>query len=579
VKHPDSLGAQPAHSATRILADIAHLLEAEAGSTARVRRALQLLRQIVPSDCCALLEATSSHRRLTVEPEMGSDEESALVGLLAHCLADLSEEVGSISMPPPQIREEMGVRSYLVAPLIGLGCVNGLLFVGRGERDAFAEHDLSLVSIIAAQLAAYVMKLQLSARLEERLASLAGIASSLTINQPMQAILQDLAEQIVSATDAVACSLGLFDAGATDYRIEGAVGLPEGFATARETAWRAGAHLWVTQSALDRRPAVIRGVRQMILADPRCEPLHDLVRDVAWDVVMPVPMVFRDKQLGTLTCYYRDGAEPGEDDVAFLVAVTDLAAVAVENSRLFAVAREKAVLEERHRLARDLHYSVSQSLFGISLGASAARESLDANPDRASEAVDYVVKAARQSLATMHSLIFELRPDVLIEERLVATLRKLASLLQTRHGPVVKTSLGDEPDLPLEAKDVLYRVGQEAMHNAARHAHASRVALNLHVTGHEIVLEVIDDGIGFDPTATHAGHLGLRSMRERMMELGGTLAIESEPGSGTRIIANLPYQNQFSVASPAADKPIDTDTGPGDASDGAESGTGPTLTG
>ena len=187
MKHPDSPGAQPAHSATRILADIAHLLEAEAGSTARVRRALQLLRQIVPSDCCALLEATSSHRRLTVEPEMGSDEESALVGLLAHYLADLSEEVGSISMPPPQIREEMGARSYLVAPLIGLGCVNGLLFVGRGERDAFTEHDLSLVSIIAAQLAAYVMKLQLSARLEERLASLAGIASSLTINQPMRA--------------------------------------------------------------------------------------------------------------------------------------------------------------------------------------------------------------------------------------------------------------------------------------------------------------------------------------------------------------------------------------------------------
>src|SRR5213078_3825441 len=140
-------------------------------------------------------------------------------------------------------------------------------------------------------------------------------------------------------------------------------------------------------------------------------------------------------------------------------------------------AQAKAALEERQRLARELHDSVSQALFGISLGARTARALLAQDPARAAEPIDYVQSLAEAGLAEMRALIFELRPESLESEGLVAAISKQAAALRARHQIEVRADLGAEPALPLERKEALYRIAQEATHNTVKHARAGAIDL------------------------------------------------------------------------------------------------------
>jgi signal transduction histidine kinase len=156
--------------------------------------------------------------------------------------------------------------------------------------------------------------------------------------------------------------------------------------------------------------------------------------------------------------------------------------------------------------------------------------------------VDYVLSLAEAGMAEMRSLIFELRPESLATEGLVSALAKQVAATTARYAIEVTATLGEEPQAPLPSKEALFRIGQEALHNVVKHARATRVDLRLASNGSALELEVTDNGIGFDPEADFAGHLGLRSMRERAARLGGELTIESSPGGGVRVCARLPTQ-------------------------------------
>ena len=217
-----------------------------------------------------------------------------------------------------------------------------------------------------------------------------------------------------------------------------------------------------------------------------------------------------------------------------------LVRIAVENARLLVEVRGKAALEERQRLARELHDSVSQALYGIALGAKTARTLLDRDSTKVASPLDYILSLADAGLAEMRALIFELRPESLEREGLVAALEKQAAALRARHEIKVETDLCNEPDAPLEIKEALYRIAQEALHNIVKHARASSVQIRMRCSPENVTLDVSDDGIGFEPEGDFPGHLGLHSMRERTERLGGTLAVESAPGKGTQIRAWIP---------------------------------------
>ena len=255
---------------------------------------------------------------------------------------------------------------------------------------------------------------------------------------------------------------------------------------------------------------------------------------------MIIPLTLKEQAIGMLVLLSSEKQAFTPHHATLALAIANQAAIAIENARLYEQAQELAAVEERQRLARELHDSVSQALYGIALGAHTARTLLDRDPTQVAEPLDYVLSLAEAGLAEMRALIFELRPESLEIEGLVSALTKQGAALHARHDITVQTDLSAEPALPLKVKQELYRIAQEAMHNTVKHAHASKVDLRLCQTSEAVILEVRDNGRGFDATASFPGHLGLHSMQERMKGLGGVLQIESAPGQGTRVRAQVP---------------------------------------
>jgi len=195
---------------------------------------------------------------------------------------------------------------------------------------------------------------------------------------------------------------------------------------------------------------------------------------------------------------------------------------------------------ERQRVARELHDSVLQTLYGIALGAESIRSLAPREPERVAQVAEYVVQLARSALEEMRALILELRPEALAKDGLVAALRRLVAPMVSRHGIRAVLDLGREPEASLEVKEALFRIAQEALHNVARHARASQVRVLLAVDDGAVVLQVADDGAGFDVEAKFTGHIGQRTMRERAELLGGSVEVTSVPGGGTGVLARVP---------------------------------------
>jgi PAS domain S-box-containing protein len=208
-------------------------------------------------------------------------------------------------------------------------------------------------------------------------------------------------------------------------------------------------------------------------------------------------------------------------------------------------AREAAAVEERARLARELHDSVTQALFSMTMHAEAAHMALERSARTG--VIDEHGSLARNlrqlselidgALAEMRALIFELRPGALREEGLAAALRKHAAALSAREGPHVAVLAPEQRvDLDLSTEEHLYRLAQEALHNVVKHAAAAQAEVRVHAEADgRLVLEIEDDGRGFDPEQVPAGHLGLQTMADRVKLIRGVLQIQSAPGAGTTV--------------------------------------------
>jgi signal transduction histidine kinase len=217
--------------------------------------------------------------------------------------------------------------------------------------------------------------------------------------------------------------------------------------------------------------------------------------------------------------------------VAAVVSFTDI----TERKEAQRQAQELAVLEERQRLARDLHDSVSQALFGVALATHNALTNWERKPDLAQERVRNANQLAKAAQAEMRALIFELRPDQLATDGLVKAIELQTTAVIERKAFAVDADLGEEPDIPLAVKEAFYRIAQEAINNAVKHAKPSRVSVRLSRDNGRLNLEVSDDGRGFDPEGSYPGHFGLRSMQERAARVGAALRIVSAPKQGSRV--------------------------------------------
>jgi len=253
-----------------------------------------------------------------------------------------------------------------------------------------------------------------------------------------------------------------------------------------------------------------------------------------------IPLIAKDRVIGTLTLEHAEPDHFTPLHAKLALAFANNVAVAMDNARLYEVAQRVSALEERHRIARELHDSVSQALYAIGLGAQTAQATLHDQPERAGEAIGYVLDLAEKALADMRALILELRPEALDRGGLVSALRGHVEALRRRYDLAVVADLCDEPAITPAAKEALYRVALESLNNIIKHARAARVHVTLTTTERVARLLIEDDGVGFDPERPFPGHYGLHTMRERIERVAGTLDIVSAHGAGTHVRADIP---------------------------------------
>jgi signal transduction histidine kinase len=261
-----------------------------------------------------------------------------------------------------------------------------------------------------------------------------------------------------------------------------------------------------------------------------------------------MPVMDGDDILGALFLANKQGRGQGpgprftEEDEALLRILADHAAIALTNARLYERSRELTLVEERARIAHELHDAVSQKLFSLRLTAQAATALLDADTGRARQQLGEVATLAAEAADELRAVVVELRPAALDDDGLVATLRTQAAVLNRAHSARVAFHAHAVRALPSSQEEAVLRVAQEALHNAQRHARAGTVGVTLEGLARGARQRVRDDGRGFDPDSVRSAgrHFGLASMRDRATAVGGRLTVRSAPGAGTAVELEVP---------------------------------------
>jgi signal transduction histidine kinase len=259
--------------------------------------------------------------------------------------------------------------------------------------------------------------------------------------------------------------------------------------------------------------------------------------------LLVVPLKVETKVIGILNILNKPGKLTAED-LRIIDLFADQAAIIIEHIRLQDQAEQLAVLEERQRLARELHDSVTQALYSVTLYADAARMAFSAQKwDALERNLQEVRNMSREAMYDMRLLVFELRPFMLETEGLVSALRARLAAVEGRSGLKTEVLVEGERRLPIKLEEELYRIAQEGLNNVVKHAGATRVQIRLKYDAHAISLEMSDDGKGFEPEAvSQSGGFGLQGIQERVQQLGGILQIESALGSGTRLSVRIPLE-------------------------------------
>ena len=312
---------------------------------------------------------------------------------------------------------------------------------------------------------------------------------------------------------------------------------------------------------------VISGPEPIIIADIQSEPT---LQQAFWQAVgakfeeipkairawMAVPVTIKEQVYGVLYMYHHQPGYYTEKQARLALAFGNQAAVAIENTRLYEHAQKLAAVEERQHLARELHDAVSQTLFSASLAADVLPRLWERDREAGLRCLSEVQQLTRGALAEMRTLLLELRPTALVETELGALLHQLADAVTSRARIPVTVEAAPHCTLPPEVQVALYRIAQEALSNAVKHAGAKQLTVtlrcvspclgeNISQQAGGVELIVADDGQGFDLNVKTRGSkgLGLGIMRERAAAVGAAFQIQSQPGQGTRITANWPKEN------------------------------------
>jgi signal transduction histidine kinase len=424
----------------------------------------------------------------------------------------------------------MDFGSMLVVPIRLSERILGMaLNYTLGKRSSITRDEIDLANGVAGSVALAVENARLYEETRQRLAESQGVqrvTTSLLRKNSLKEVLEIICNEALNLTDATGSAVLLLENGDT-LRITSAIGevllamdiLPVDGSLAGRAVLGGEPVLFNEVESLNLEYLRHRGIRSLLAA----------------------PLKVESTIIGVLDVINKVGGF-SKEDVRIISLFADQAAIVIEQTQLHQQVEQMAVMEERQRLSRELHDSVTQALYSVNLYAEAARRALKAGKKEVSlENLKKLREMTREALLEMRLLVFELHPSILEKEGLVAALQSRLAAVESRSGLQTGIQVEGERRLAIGLEEELYRIAQEGLTNAVKHAHARTVRIDLKYTPGQVRMELSDDGAGFDPGAVNgSGGMGLRSIRERVRKMDGSLVIGSSPETGTTLVITIP---------------------------------------
>ncbi len=383
---------------------------------------------------------------------------------------------------------------------------------------------------------------------------LRGILAVLNSNKPLDAILDYIMLYACRLLEADAVAVYRVQAETNLLKIQSSHGLSDEYLAHSTVILGQGP---TGQAVNQGKPVAITNIDNAmdVLVQPLGPEMATLLKILSkqFRSELSVPLIIKQDIVGALNLYYANPRVFGQEDIDLAISFCDQTALAIENARLREQAQQEAITAERNRLARELHDSVTQTIFSASLIAEVLPTIWTRDPDEAQHGLDDLRKLTRGALAEMRTLLLELRPVGLGDVGLEDLLKQLAVGVSGRIRAQVEVQVEGLADLPTEAKLAFYRIAQEALNNVAKHSEADKVEIEIksiagltsrkrkkgssspHMFSQSVTLLIRDNGRGFDPKSVIGEHLGLGIMQERASNAQITLAIRSKLGQGTEV--------------------------------------------
>ncbi len=393
------------------------------------------------------------------------------------------------------------------------------------------EQLVSQFNLMSQQLQESYTQLEnrVAARTKE-LATLNTIAAVASRSLRLEEILGAALDETVQALGMEMGGAYCLDNGQAGLSLVAQCGLPDALAAQLPGSLPASA---IEQAVQAGRPVV------WLLSECPEASLRQRLADAGVEQVLCAPLVAKERLVGAFAMGTRHARSIAPEEMSLLAAIGQQIGMAVENAHLYGQAQAAATAAERARLSRELHDSVTQSLYSVTLFAEASASLLAAGDySTAAAHLAELRDTALEALREMRLLIFELRPPALEEKGLGAALQERLEAVEGRGGIRSELHIEGQENLPARVQAELYHIAQEALNNVLKHARAERVRLRLRYAQDGVRLEIEDDGVGFDPAHAHRGGMGLDGMHERAARIGAHLAVESAPGQGTRVVVD-----------------------------------------
>lgn len=470
-----------------------------------------------------------------------------LLGLFRHerttiRVADISSDPRSIGFP----EHHPAMRSFLGVPILsGKRMLGQLYLTDKQNYPEFTAQDEVVIETLAAYAAVAIANARLYSEILDRdqaltqrnddLSLINDVASTLAGSLEVDVILDKTLGRVITYLGVEAGEIYLREDNEQNLRLAIHRGeYSDPFAI--NDSFRVG------EGFVGR----VAEIGEPLISMHPHEEMHFLRASVikaGFQCIACIPLTASGRVVGVLSVATRQNRQISQRELNLLTAIGSWAAIAIENARLHRQARRLAVLEERERIGMDLHDGIIQSIYGVGLALEYARMEVSEDPTKATQKIEQSVEALNSAIRDIRAYILDLRPRQFHGDDLKQGIQRLVEEFQANSGTRATLTGSDEGlvDFPAPNATALFHICQEALANVAKHSHAKQVEINLWSTRDRVLLEINDDGQGFDISkmSVTLGH-GLSNMHVRARKVGGDVEITSFPNEGTSILAWVP---------------------------------------